>query len=221
MGVLRIVSMAAALMGLASPALAQLRSEPPLSDEQGGLLLQTQGYELWLPAPNWLDTPGRQSDDIMAMVDATFRAAEGEALLEIYPQGEGEALWTSLYGVRLSTDSSFDLTSYRDAVISGFARNCDPQRAGFFQLGADEGEDLAPLGYVCGAFDPRLRTYEGLGEVMVMSFRKDGDAVALIFQQWRGKSFDPADPSSWPVETSVVEATAQQLRAEPRLTRAD
>ncbi len=206
---------------LVHPAWAQLRSEPPLVDQDGGLSLSAEGYELWLPAPDWLDQANSQSGTLRQQVDATFRAAPGEALLEIYPKGEGEALFSTLYGARISTDSSFTLKAYRDAVMAGFARNCRPDVTGFFQLGTDTEDALAPLGYVCGAFDSRLRTYSGLGEVMVMSFRGDGDTVALVFQQWRGKAFDPADPGAWPVETSQVEARARQLQAEPRLSRAD
>jgi hypothetical protein len=225
MGALKYLLALAGLAGMAlasvGAAHAQLRSEPPLNDAEGGLILTVEGYELWLPAPGWLDPATQQSGSIVPEVNAVFRSGEGEALLEIYPDGEGEALWSTLYGVRISTGSAFTLKDYRDAVMSGFARNCDPAQLGFFQLGPDNGDTLAPLGYVCGAFAPRLRTYRGLGEVMVMSFRKEGDAVALIFQQWRGEAFDPTDPASWPVETRVVEARARQLQDQPRLQRAD
>lgn len=218
---LAVTALVAMNLAFAFPGLAQERSEPPLSDEDGGLVLGLDDYELWLPAPNWLDPATQQSGDLIGQVDAVFRSGEGEALLEIYPRGEGEALWSTLYGARISTGTHFSLSAYRDAVMSGFARNCSPEQIGFFQLGVDEGDMLAPLGYVCGAFDARLRTYRGLGEVMVMGFRKQGDAVALIFQQWRGKAFDPSDPASWPVPTSLVEARARQLQAEPRLQPAD
>ena len=208
-------------LALVNPTLAQIRSEPPLTDSQGGLVLASHGVELWLPAPDWLAADAQQSGEIRNRVDATFRAGESTALLELYPKGEGEALWTTLYGVRISTGTDFSLKEYRAAIMGGFARNCAPALTGFFQLGPDQGETLAPLGYVCGAYNPRLRTYKGLGEVMVMSFRKEGDAVGLIFQRWRGKAFDPADSASWPISTQTVEARARQLQSEPRLTRAD
>ncbi len=206
---------------LVNPAWAQLRSEPPLHDQDGGLVLSAEGLELWLPPPDWLDETRQASADIRTQVDAVFRTGEGEALLEIYPKGEGEALWSTLYGARISTGSGYTLKAYRDAVLAGFSSNCRADLTGFFQLGTDDGDTLAPLGYVCGAFDPRLRGYSDLGEVMVMSFRKDGDAVALIFQQWRGDAFDPRDAQSWPVQTSVVERRARQLQAEARLQRPD
>ncbi len=224
-GVLNILGYAVVLMGLGwamvHPALAQLRIDPPLYDADGGLVLAAQGLELWLPPPDWLDETKQASGDIRTQIDAVFRTGEGEALLEIYPKGEGEALWSTLYGVRISTGSGYTLKAYRDAIMAGFSSNCRRGLAGFFQLGADDGDTLGPLGYVCGAFDPRLRGYADLGEVMVMSFRQEGDAVALIFQQWRGDAFDPRDEQSWPVQTSVVESRARQLQAEPRLQRAD
>jgi hypothetical protein len=208
-------------LSLANPALGQIRSEPPLSDAEGGLVLASQGLALWLPAPDWLGEDIQQSGAIRQQIDATFRSSGNTVLLEIYPKGESEALWNTLYGVRITTGTDFSLKEYRAAIMSGFARNCEPAATGFFQLGPDQGDDLAPLGYVCGAYDARLRTYKGLGEVMVMSFRKEGDDVALIFQQWRGKAFDPAEAASWPVATRTVEARARQLQSEPRLTTAD
>lgn len=220
-------SLAAAVWGallglmLGCPALAQIRSEPPLSDRDGGLVLAAQGLELWMPPPDWLDEAGQQSGAIRPLVDAVFRTGDTAALLEIYPKGEGEALWTTLYGARLSQANGSGLKQYRAAVMSGFARNCTPALTGFFQLSPDEGDVLAPLGAVCGAYDPRLRAYQGLGEIMVMSFRQEGDVVALVYQQWRGKAFDPADSASWPVDAGTVEARARKFQTELRLTAAD
>ena len=94
--------------------------------------------------------------------------------------------------------------------------------AGFFQLGPDKDDnDLAPLGFVCGGYLDQYRTFAGLGEVMVASFGRSDTGVAIVYQEWRGKSFDPSDPKSWPVPTEVVQARANQLKAEVALSKAD
>ena len=85
-------SVALVALACAQPGYAQVKSEPPLSDDTGGLVLATQGYKLWMPVPDWLDASAQQSGDIRPLVEANFRDGESGSLLEIYPKGESEAL---------------------------------------------------------------------------------------------------------------------------------
>lgn len=208
-----------ALSGGAVPAAAQIRSTPPLVEESGKLVLDTMGHHLALPRPDWLTG----DEAALGRVEASFLAEEGQALLEIYPKGESEALWTTLYGARISRDENErTLADYRAALMMLHANKCNPALTGFFQLGPDKDDnDLAPLGFVCGAYADQYVTYAGLGEVMVASFRRSDTGVAIIYQEWRGKSFNPSDPKSWPVPTEVVQARANQLQAEVALSKAD
>lgn len=207
-------------LGVATvPAVAQIRSEPPLVEESGHLVLDAMDHHLALPRPDWLTG----DEAALGRVETSFLAEEGQALLEIYPKGEGEALWTKLYGARISRDENErTLADYRAALMMLHANSCNPALTGFFQLGPDNGDnDLAPLGFVCGAYADQYTTYAGLGEVMVASFRRSDTGVAIIYQEWRGKSFNPSDPKSWPVATEVVQARAKQLQAEVTLSKAD
>jgi len=207
-------------LGVATmPAAAQIRSTPPLVEEGGKLVLDALGHQLSLPRPDWLTG----DDAALGRVEASFLAEDGQALLEIYPKGESEALWTTLYGARISRDENErTLADYRAALMMLHANSCKPELTGFFQLGQDNGDnDLAPLGFVCGAYADQYRTFAGLGEVMVASFQRSDTGVAIIYQEWRGKSFDPGDPKSWPVATEVVQARANQLKAEAALSKAD
>ncbi len=208
-----------ALGGSAVPAVAQIRSTPPLVEDSGKLVLDTMGHHLALPRPDWLTG----DEAALGRVETSFLAEEGQALLEIYPKGESEALWTTLYGARISRDENErTLADYRAALMMLHANSCNPALTGFFQLGPDNGDnDLAPLGFVCGAYADQYVTYAGLGEVMVASFRRSDTGVAIIYQEWRGKSFNPSDPKSWPVATEVVQARAKQLQAEVALSKAD
>jgi len=203
-----------------APAFAQIRSEAPLTLENGMLRLDAMGHRLALPMPDWLAAGG--AENALDQVETTYLAEEGQALLEIYPNGESEALWTTLYGARISRDEQErSLADYRAALMMLHANSCEPSLTGFFQLGPDDGDNLAPLGFVCGAYRDQYTAFRGLGEVMVASFRRSDTGVAIIYQEWRGTAFDPADPSSWPVATAVVEARAAQLQAEVTLSKAD
>jgi hypothetical protein len=216
---LKTTVIALSLLGFATlPAAAQIRSEPPLVEEAGVLLLDALDHELALPLPDWLAPDG----PAIERVSTNYVADDGQALLEIYPKGETEALWTTLYGARVSRDEKErTLADYRAALMTLHANSCRPDLTGFFQLGPDDGDNLAPLGFVCGGYQERYTTFAGLGEVMVASFRRSDTGVAIVYQEWRGKSFDPRDPSTWPVKTEVVEARAAQFQAEVRLSKAD
>lgn len=204
----------------ATPAFAQIRSEAPLTQENGMLRLDAMGHRLALPMPDWLAADGAES--ALDQVETTYVAEDGQALLEIYPNGESEALWTTLYGARISRDEQErTLADYRAALMMLHANSCEPSLTGFFQLGPDDGDNLAPLGFVCGAYRDQYTAFRGLGEVMVASFRRSDTGVAIIYQEWRGTAFDPSDPASWPVATAVVEARAAQLQAEVTLSKAD
>ena len=220
MTLLRTVSLVLIALGAAAaPALAQIRGEAPLVEEGGKLVLDALGHHLLMPRPDWLN--GEEAT--LGRVETSFLAEDGQALLEIYPKGESEALWTTLYGARISRDENErTLADYRAALMVLHANSCKPELTGFFQLGQDNGDnDLAPLGFVCGAYGDQYRTFAGLGEVMVASFQRSDTGVAIIYQEWRGKSFSPGDPKTWPVATNVVEARARQLKADVALSKAD
>lgn len=215
---------AIALMLSVVPAVsaqAQVRSEPPLVTEGDQLVLEAMDQRMVLPMPDWLSEAQRQDGDVRAHLETVYVADDAQALLEIYPKGESQALWSTLYGARITRQTNVSLVDYRAAVMSAYARNCKPEVTGFFQLGPDEGESLAPLGFVCGSYLDTLTGYQGLGEVMVVSFRKSEKGIAIVYQEWRGKSFDPAQPASWPVATQTVEARANQLNSAAELSALD
>jgi hypothetical protein len=218
---MRLLGVVLASSALAAPALAQVVSEPPLTEAGNALVLDSIGHNFSLPLPDWLSPAERLSGNVLPLVDATYRADEAQALLEIYPKGETQALWKTLYGARITLEATRPLTDYRSAVMFGYSQTCKPELTGFFQFGEDDGENLAPLGFVCGAYLDRLAGYAGQGEVMVMSFRKSAEGVAIVYQEWRGAAFDPSKPETWPVSTDVVETRAEQLQAEATLKLAD
>jgi hypothetical protein len=211
---------ALALALLAAPA-AQAQDAaagPPLVEQDGVLALDRLGHHLTLPMPDWLET---LSGPIETQVEIRYLTDARQALLEIRPKGETEALWNTLYGARITLGGDQPLTAYRAAVMAGYAATCKPQSTGFFQLTPDTAETLAPLGFVCGGYRDDLTGYAGLGEVAIMSFKNSTGGVAILFQEWRGKAFDPTKPTTWPVPTDVVQARANQLGDHWSFTPAD
>ncbi|WP_375452288.1 hypothetical protein [uncultured Devosia sp.] len=192
--------------------------QPPLSEADGGLVLDRLGYRLNLPMPDWLENA---SGPIDGQVGIRTQTDDRQALLEIRPKGETEALWTTLYGARIILATDRPLPQFRAATMADYAATCQPAQTGFFQLEPDQGDVLPPLGFVCGAYRDDLSGYAGLGEVAVMSFKKHAGGFVVVFQQWRGAAFDPKVPASWPVATDIVQARANQLQAQTALAVLD
>ncbi|HTN63311.1 MAG TPA: hypothetical protein VL147_17450 [Devosia sp.] len=191
---------------------------PPLAETDGMLTLDRLGHHLVMPMPDWLETP---SGPIEKQVEIRYLTDARQALVEIRPRGETEALWSTLYGARITLGAELPLTAYRAAVMASYAATCNPQNTGFFQLTPDTADTLAPLGFVCGGYRDDLAGYVGLGEVAIMSFKKSQAGVAIVFQEWRGKAFDPGKPETWPVATDVVQARAGQLQDHSSFTASD
>jgi hypothetical protein len=207
-------------LALAIPVPAQDVAATPLAREDDRLVLATLSHRFAIPLPDWLTPEERAATDIAALVETTYVSDERHALLEIMPKGQDEADWHTLYGARITLEPERALTDYRRATMIGYAQVCQPELTGFFQLGEDQGETLATLGFVCGAFLNRLAGYAGMGEVMIMAFKRSDAGIAVVYQEWRGDAFDPTNPATWPVATDTVETRARQLQAEAELLAA-
>lgn len=216
-----LVGVALSALLSTAPAMAQVVTEAPLVQEGNDLVLTTVGHQFKLPLPDWLTAAERLSGNVQPLVETSFRSDPTQALLEIYPKGETSEAWTKLYGARITLEADRPLTDYRSAVMYGYSQTCNPKLSGFFQFGEDAGDNLAPLGYVCGAYLDRLEGYSGQGEVMVMAFSKTEKGVAIVYQEWRGPLFDPSDPTTWPVSTDMLNARAEQLQTQATLSLAD
>lgn len=217
--------LAAGLAGalvLAFPAMAQEEAavEPALSAADSKLVLDVPGQRLAMPFPDWLGS-GEAGKDIAPLVDLSYTVENGQIRLDMHPKGETAADWKVAYGAHLQEQTSGTLVGFRRSVMAGYGQNCQPSAMAFFQFGQDDGDNLAPLGFACGAFFDGLAGLSGRGEIAVMSFRKSAKGVAVFYQTWRGPAFDPSQPSSWPVSTNVVEERSRQLQAEVSLTLAD
>lgn len=215
MVLLRILVCLLSLLG-AAPAVAQIRSEPPLAVADKTLQLTALGQRLLLPAPDWVadDLAG---DAVLAGFEAVFRSGDDQADLELYQNGAVYALARARYGAHLVNDPDADPADYRAVVVDGFSRACMPGLSAFVQLGDDPDNVLAPLLLICGA----QRADNDTGEIMTISLQTSEAGIAIVYQQWRGAAFDPASAGNWPAAPETIEARARLLQAETMLTLAD
>ena len=215
-----VLALLAAMTMASSPALAQVEGSLPFTRADGHLVLQTLGQTLTLPVPDWaLETTSEA--ELAELVSTRFLEESGQAHLEIYRRGEGEAFWTTLYGARISNQTDMSLADFRSVVINVYVQSCDPETVALFQLEPDQEDILPPVGYVCGAYLEGFTDFEGQGEVMVMGFYKSPKGVGMVYQEWRGEAFDASDPASWPVEAQAVQDYMARLKTEVTLTAAD
>jgi hypothetical protein len=203
-----------------APVLAQAGGTLPFTSENGQLTLEALGQRLSLPVPDWVDADA-DLPAIAEVVSTRFLEESGQAHLEIYKRGEGEAFWSTIYGARLNNQPDMDLSAFRSVVINVYARSCDPDTVALFQLEPDSGDDVPPLGYVCGAYLDTFPDFSGQGEVMVMGFYKSETGLAMVYQEWRGDAFDATKPETWPVDAQTVEARIAQFKSDVSLERVD
>lgn len=216
----RLAAMGLALLAV-NPALAEDGADIPVKEVGNGLVLDALGHSFSVPLPDWLTPAERLSGKVLPLVTPDYNADAKQALLEFYPKGEDAKAWSTLYAMRITLEAGRPLTDYRSAVMFGYSQTCKPELTGFFTFGEDQGDALAPLGFVCGAYMDHLADYRGQGEVMVVSFAKSEKGVAIVYQEWRGKAFDPSDPKTWPVDAERLKQRAEQFGSEARLTLAD
>ena len=206
---------------VALPAGAQELSEAPVKQQGNGMVLTGLEHVLSMPLPDWLSPAERLGGDAIERVNASYRADAKQALLEIYPKGQSQEQWSTLFGARITLDAGRPLTDYRSAVMYGYSQTCKPELTGFFDFGSDDGDTLPVLAFVCGAYLDSLKGYAGLGQVMIVSFARTDTATAIAYQEWKGAAFDPSRPETWPVGRETLKTRAEQLKAETALTQAD
>jgi hypothetical protein len=187
------------------PAQAQEAAPPDLKRDGDTLTLDALGQRLALPLPSWLDAAEVDAAALASAAETRFTLTDTQASLMLYPRAEGEGFWTTRMGALNTLDDTPNLKAYRDVVIIGYAQVCKPEATAFFQLTPDEDDSLPPLGLACGSYADIVRGYQGKGEVVVMRFLKTDLGVGLVFQEWLGRAFDPADAQSWPVTTETVQ----------------
>jgi hypothetical protein len=206
---------------LTFPVQAQGNADLPVSIDNGQLVYEAQGHRLAWPLPDWLSGLGATSDTLGDFVSADVNVGDDQANLELFPKGESQAYWTTLYGARITAPGDMPLTQLRQAVVNVYARACKPETVAVFQLEPDNGDVIPPLGFMCGAYLDGVPAYSGKGEVMVVGFMRTDRGVGMVYQEWRGNAFDPADATTWPVQPEVIEARVAQFKSEVSLQRAD
>lgn len=213
-----IVFLASAM--LAMPVAAQQADAVPLEANSEHFVFNALSQNLALPLPDWAELAGAEPDALLDRVSVSVRQDENLARVEIYPRGEGQAFWSRLYGARIFNQPDLTLASLRTAIIDVYARTCRADTIALFQLEPDDGDNIPPLGFVCGAYLD-LPGYSGQGEVMIVGFYKSAQGVATVYQEWRGAAFDATDSSTWPVSAEQIEMRVDQFKSQTALVPVD
>lgn len=200
-----------ALCGLLAIGSAAAQDAPTLGRDGVNLSFEALGHRFVLPTPDWLSPTERLSPDVLKLVESNTYGDAGQAFAEFFPLGESIDKWTQTYAVRLTLQPGRSLDDYRRATMYGYSQICKPEAIGFFSFGEETGDFFPALGMVCGAYkdNGKLR---GLGEVMVAVFKKTDTGMAMVYQEWKGRAFDPSDPKTWPVDAAVFQARAKELQ---------
>lgn len=205
---------------LAMPAAAQQAAAVPLEANSEHFVFSALSQTLALPLPDWSELAGAEPDMLLDRVSVSVRQDDNLARVEIFPRGEGEAIWSRLYGARVFSQADMTLASLRSAIIDVYARTCRADTIALFQLEPDEGDNIPPLGFVCGSYLD-LPGYSGQGEVMIVGFYKSERGVATVYQEWRGNAFDATDSSTWPVSVDEIELRVGQFKSQTTLLAVD
>lgn len=193
----------------ASPALAEDR--PTLGRDGVNFSFTALGHRFVLPTPDWLAPAERLSPDLLTLLQSNTYGDATQAFVEFFPKGQSVEDWTTTYAARLTLQPGRSLDDYRRATMYGYSQICKEEALGFFNFGEETDTFFPALGMACGAYkdNGKLR---GLGEVMVAVFRKTDTGIAMIYQEWKGRAFDPSDPTTWPVDAKAFQARAKELQ---------
>jgi len=205
---MRTLLLALALLAI-SPSIAE---EPPTLGRDGvNLSFSALGHRFVLQTPDWLAPAQRLSPDLLPLLESNTYGDANQAFVEFFPKGQSVDDWTTTYAARLTLQPGRSLDDYRRATMYGYSQICKEEALGFFNFGEETDTFFPALGMACGAYkdNGKLR---GLGEVMVAVFRKTDTGIAMIYQEWKGRAFDPSDPTTWPVDAKAFQARAKELQ---------
>jgi hypothetical protein len=205
---MRTLLLALALLAI-SPSIAE--ETPTLGRDGVNLSFSALGHRFVLPTPDWLAPAQRLSPDLLPLLESNTYGDTTQAFVEFFPKGQSVDDWTTTYAARLTLQPGRSLDDYRRATMYGYSQICKEEALGFFNFGEETDTFFPALGMACGAYkeNGKLR---GLGEVMVAVFRKTDTGIAMIYQEWKGRAFDPSDPTTWPVDAKAFQARAKELQ---------
>jgi hypothetical protein len=205
---MRTLLLALALLAI-SPSIAE--ETPTLGRDGVNLSFSALGHRFVLPTPDWLAPAQRLSPDLLPLLESNTYGDATQAFVEFFPKGQSVDNWTTTYAARLTLQPGRSLDDYRRATMYGYSQICKEEALGFFNFGEETDTFFPALGMACGAYkdNGKLR---GLGEVMVAVFRKTDTGIAMIYQEWKGRAFDPSDPTTWPVDAKAFQTRAKELQ---------
>ena len=162
----------------------------------------TKLYELVVqyPSPLWASTPE-------AATESHYNRQQNgsEFILEQLPGDENPAVWTRLYAIYALYAPKGLFESFKNLSLKKWIEVCGRERLAiqpivdqaihWQALVVCEGTPQGPAAIGWG---------KDVGAITLMDLRRMSDTYVRVHHTWRGRGFDAADSSAWPVTKSRV-----------------
>ncbi|WP_428245500.1 hypothetical protein [Ferrovibrio sp.] len=159
------------------------------------------------PGPSW-----QKYEDPLNGSEVNRQQRDSAFIQEQIPKGETFKAWKRLYGVVAQKLPGMPLPEFINQSLTPLVQACG--RENFTATVQPLANDYTLIRVVCQN-TPNIAVGsgygEGVGEVGVFWFGKQGDTLVKIYQQWRGNKFTATQATSWPVSRDEVETMTQRL----------
>jgi len=164
------------------------------------------------PSPGWQQTmkPFSESE--------VYRDQKGPSFIfEQIPKGESFEAWTQLYAVHgayLPKAGNLTIKKYANLNMDGYIQSCGRENISISKL--EDSTNALTIILFCAA-SPNGPTNLGYGadkgEISLMTFRRQDSTFIKIYHEWRGKTFNAADNSTWPVTSAALNEMIRRFQS--------
>ncbi|MEL3891964.1 hypothetical protein V6B08_16915 [Ferrovibrio sp. MS7] len=159
------------------------------------------------PGPSW-----QKYEEPLGGSEVNRQQRETAFIQEQIPKGDSFKAWKRLYGVVAQKLPGMPMQDFINQSLTPLVQACG--RENFTATVQPLANDYTLIRVVCQNTPhiPVGSGYgEGVGEVGVFWFGKQGDTLVKIYQQWRGSKFSASQAASWPVSSEEVDTMTQRL----------
>ncbi|MEM1200204.1 MAG: hypothetical protein AAGI06_12935, partial [Pseudomonadota bacterium] len=164
------------------------------------------------PYPSWHKSNRAQEESHL-----TRKQEANTFALAMVPKNESFLKWTKQYTLFGHWNEDLTLPKFINDSIHVFRVACGAENLTVRKILRQPQSGLVVVFCANSPKGPPFYGYgDGVGEVVVMWMGQFKNTFVKIYQNWRGKSFNVNDPTSWPVSTqrldrSVLEFTGIKL----------
>ena len=173
-------------------------------------VINVYGSVVNYPVPSWFKV-GKSFDQ-----SEYFRDQKNPLFIfEQIPKGEKFTKWTSLYAVHAldARKLNISLDQYVNMSIGPFVKACGAENIAISKLHETLRNQTLLLLCQNSPNAPKGSGYgDGIGEVGLFRFNVTKQTYVKVYHEWRGKKFNRADESSWPVNGDVLKEMIERFK---------